>query len=112
MRSIPVVGAKPEGPLLDLLGTPAPYVASSTERRCSRCGQLKPLDEFAIKNKKTSLRRVWCRDCARAYGREHYRKNKPMYLAKNARRRQTERPRVRAMIDAYLREHPCVDCGC
>ncbi len=96
--------------MLDLLETPAPYV-TSTERRCSRCSQLKPLGEFAIKNKKTGLRRVWCRDCARAYGREHYRKNKLTYLAKNARRRRIERPAVRERLYEFLRQHPCVDCG-
>lgn len=80
-------------------------------RRCSKCREFKAVDDFPIKNKATGLRRVWCRECCREYGREHYRKYRPAYLAKSARRRRVERPRVRAMIDQYLREHPCVDCG-
>lgn len=96
----------------DLLEGPADYVAVVEGRRCSRCGEIKPIEEFSIKNKTTGLRRVWCRDCARAYGREHYQKNRAAYLAKTQRRRQESRPVVKAKIDAYLREHPCVDCGC
>lgn len=96
--------------MLELLESSAGYMASPA-RRCSRCGEVKAVDEFPIKNKATGLRSVWCRDCRRGYGREHYEKNKPAYLAKNARRRAVERPKVRAMIDQYLREHPCVDCG-
>lgn len=81
-------------------------------KRCSRCGEWKPIDEFPIKNRTTGLRRVWCRDCCRAYGREHYRRNRGAYIRRNRKRRITIRPRVKTLIDAYLREHPCVDCGC
>lgn len=73
---------------------------------------MKPVDQFPMKVKSRGLRRVWCRECCRAYGREHYRKNRPAYLAKVARRRREIRPVVRTQIDAYLRAHPCVDCGC
>ncbi len=94
-----------------LLETPANYVITET-RRCSRCGESKPIDDFPWKVKARGLRRVWCRGCCRAYGREHYRKNRPTYLAKSAKRRAIIRPFVRAQIDAHLRGHPCVDCGC
>lgn len=80
-------------------------------RRCSRCGETKPIDEFPVKNKETGLRAVWCRACRREYGREHYRTHKPAYLARNGRRRREEQPRIRQVIHAYLRQHPCVDCG-
>lgn len=79
--------------------------------RCSRCGKTKPIDEFSVKNKKTGLRRTWCRDCARTYGREHYRRNKPAYLTRARKRRPKDRARVRAAVTEYLRTHPCVDCG-
>lgn len=98
--------------VLDLIETSATYVVSpQAERRCSRCGEMKPVDEFPVKEKDRGLRRVWCRDCCRAYGREHYRRNRPAYLAKSARRRKVERPLVRERVYAYLREHPCVECG-
>lgn len=80
-------------------------------KSCSRCGVNKPLGEFPIKNAKTGLRRVWCRDCCRAYGREHYRRNRAPYLERRRAWRREERPRVRAAVADYLRSHPCVDCG-
>lgn len=86
--------------------------SAGPSRRCSRCGELKAVDEFPMKDRARGVRRTWCRDCCRAYGREHYEKNRPAYLVKTSRRRAVERPKVRAMIDQYLREHPCVDCGC
>jgi len=97
--------------LLAILGeTPASYLSVDL-KRCSRCGQAKPLDEFPWKVKSRGLRRVWCRDCCRAYGREHYRAHTPYYLDKTKKRRVIERPLVRERVYEYLREHPCVDCG-
>ncbi|MGH2377470.1 MAG: hypothetical protein ACRDGT_03265 [Candidatus Limnocylindria bacterium] len=98
--------------MLELLEATGVYGESpSALRRCSRCGELKRTDEFPIKNKTTGLRRVWCRPCCRAYGKEHYGRNRPVYLARAKSRRQTELPRIKRIIDDYLRSHPCVDCG-
>lgn len=99
--------------MLDILEEPGDYpqLVPIGLRRCSRCGEAKPIEEFPMKIRSRGLRRVWCRDCCRAYGREHYRRNRSVYLAKAQRRRQVERPRIRAWIDDYLRQHPCVDCG-
>ncbi len=98
--------------MAELLKTTGPFLAVPDGlRRCSRCGSVRALDGFPMKVKSRGLRRVWCRDCCRAYGREHYQRNTQMYLEKARRRRATMHPRIRALIDAYLREHPCVDCG-
>lgn len=98
--------------MLKLRNAPGPYVdVPDRARRCSRCGDVRPIDEFPIKNKVRGVRRVWCRGCCRAYGREHYQRNKAVYLLKAHQRRRDIRPQVRAGIDAYLRTHPCVDCG-
>src|SRR5688500_9071225 len=80
-------------------------------KRCSRCGETKAVADFSIKNKKTGLRTAWCRECRRAYGREHDRANRPAYMQRARRRQPQDRARVRAMVMNYLRSHPCVDCG-
>lgn len=100
--------------MLELLEAPGPYgdAPPDGDRRCSRCGELKPMAEFRVKDQVRGTRAVWCRTCRLEYGREHYRRNRPAYLARARRRRQVERPRVRQLIDGYLRQHPCVDCGC
>ncbi len=99
--------------MLELLETPREYAAlpEPVTRRCSRCGEVKPVEEFPTKNKKTGLRRVWCRDCCHAYGREHYRRTRSRYLERARARRRLERPRMIAAIADYLRTHPCIDCG-
>lgn len=99
--------------MLDLLEAPGAYRPTSPGelRHCSRCDESRPIEDFPIKNKARGLRRVWCRGCCRAYGREHYVRNRSVYLAKAHERRLVERPRIRAWIDDYLRRHPCVDCG-
>ena len=81
------------------------------EKRCSRCGDTKPLGEFAMKNPRTGLRVAWCRECTRAYGREHYRQNRAAYLQRARKRRPGDHEGVRTAVAAYLREHPCIDCG-
>lgn len=100
--------------MLDLLEAPGGYDPGAPVdplRGCSRCGEPKTVDEFPIKNKATGLRSVWCRSCRRAYGKEHYEKNRAAYIARASKRKRTDRPRIRACLDEYLRSHPCVDCG-
>lgn len=80
-------------------------------KRCSRCGETRPVDEFPTRNKQTGLRRVWCRACCRAYGREHYRRDPTPYLDRIRRWRRDERPRIVATAADHLRAHPCIDCG-
>ena len=80
-------------------------------KRCSRCGEIKPLDAFTVKRPKTGQRDTYCRPCRAEYGREHYEKNKARYLEVNgARRRQVKLERMVWLV-GYLRAHPCADCG-
>jgi hypothetical protein len=111
MRSIPISDARRRA-LLELLESPGAFdLVPDGSRRCSRCGEVKAIDEFPMKYKDRGLRRVWCRDCCREYGREHYRKNRQAYLDKAVRRNRRERSKARDLLHAYLRQHPCVDCG-
>ena len=43
------------------------------KRICSgKCGQMKNLGEFAMKNKRTGQRSAWCKECIRAYQQDRY----------------------------------------
>jgi len=84
-------------------------VSEEGSKRCSKCGETKPLTEF---NRKDNVR--WqssCRACNSAYLKEHYRKNKAYYVAKAAKNKRVAQQNARAYIWRYLAEHPCVDCG-
>jgi hypothetical protein len=80
-------------------------------RKCYRCHEEKPVDEFAWRRKHKNQRDSFCRPCRSAYGKEHYQANKARYIAQAAivsqRRRQE---RTQWLLD-YFMSHPCVDCG-
>ena len=80
-------------------------------RRCTGCGELKSLSEFALKDRARGLRRSRCRECMRLYTREHYRRNRSKYASGAWSRTRNDRIALRKELDAYLRAHPCVDCG-
>jgi hypothetical protein len=85
--------------------------SSSVVRTCARCGLAKPFDEFPIKDKTSGTLRSYCRPCYREYGKEHYRSNLDYYKAKANIARTRDRSGNRAIVDAFLAAHPCIDCG-
>jgi hypothetical protein len=78
---------------------------------CTGCGRVRPIAEYAVKNKGRGTRAAWCRACRSAYGKNHYQRNRDKYLAKAKRRRHRERDNYWAWLMRYLQCHPCVDCG-
>lgn len=78
---------------------------------CTKCGRSLPLRAFHFRNTTKQKRRNHCRECALAYGREHYRRNRVYYLQRPRRRSAVKRSSQGLRLIAYLRQHPCVDCG-
>jgi hypothetical protein len=79
---------------------------------CTRCGPpAQPIENFAMRNRKTGGRQYICRKCQSQYVQAHYHANRAMYIEK-ARVRNTKQTQINAefMIE-YLSNHPCVDCG-
>ena len=80
-------------------------------RKCYRCGELKPAEEFAWRRRARGQRDSFCRPCRAAYGREHYEANRQRYIdqaAQSKRRLRLERTKY---LIVYFETHPCVDCG-
>ena len=84
---------------------------AASVRICARCHSEKPIEAFPIKDKARGTRRSYCLPCCREYGKEHYRRNRPVYLRRTQARNTLIRPDRRAFIVEYFRTHPCVDCG-
>ena len=81
------------------------------DKRCGRCGLVKPLDDFAWRRIHKKQKDNYCRPCRAAYHQEHYSKNKARYIRNaGARTKRLLKERV-AWVISYLEEHPCVDCG-
>ena len=80
-------------------------------RTCGRCGQEKPIEDFAWRRKVKGQRDNYCRPCRAAYKQEHYAANRQRYIdSARRRKRALVAERVEYLV-AFLREHPCVDCG-
>lgn len=80
-------------------------------RRCGRCEREKPLEDFAWRRKERGQRDNYCRPCRAAYKQEHYAANRRRYIDQAmARKRLMVAERIEFLV-AFLREHPCADCG-
>jgi hypothetical protein len=80
-------------------------------RRCSRCGETKPVGEFAWRRKWKGQLDTFCRPCRSAYHREHYLAHRQKYIDQARRRKVAVSDQNTKRIVDYLRTHPCVDCG-
>jgi hypothetical protein len=80
-------------------------------RRCGRCKQEKPVEEFAWRRKAKQQRDNYCRPCRAAYKQEHYAANRQKYIDAAGRRKRAAAAKRIELLVAYLREHPCADCG-
>ncbi len=78
---------------------------SESSRRCSRCGVLKDAAEFNVSARLG--RQYYCRKCQSAW----YKENKAEHIANVNANSTRYRERNRGYLIAYLRTHPCVDCG-
>lgn len=73
------------------------------QKVCTKCGQTKALADF---NRRKNGYQSHCRECARAYIRQHYQANRAYYREKNKRKLQRIFTLVRSAKDK-----PCADCG-
>lgn len=80
-------------------------------RKCYRCRELKPIEDFAWRRKAKGQRDSFCRPCRSAYGKEHYAANRQLYIDQAAAQKQRlRRERTIYLLD-FFETHPCVDCG-
>jgi len=74
-------------------------------KKCSKCKDVKSIDDFNIKN--GNKKQSFCRECQSQYHKEYYEKNKEKYRAKNQRLRIQSKRRYYQ----WLLKQSCVDCG-
>jgi len=80
-------------------------------RRCGRCGESKPVSEFAWRRKERGQRHNMCRPCHAEYHREHYLANKQRYIDQAGRTKKRLRLERTLFLLRHFETHPCVDCG-
>jgi hypothetical protein len=80
-------------------------------RRCGRCGEEKPVGDFAWRRIAKGQRDNYCRPCRSAYKKEHYAANKARYIERAAARKARLAALHAQLLFEFFAEHPCVDCG-
>ena len=82
--------------------------------RCGKCERDLPEDAFGVKRyggKRPDKRQPYCKECNRAYQRDHYQRNSGKYKESAAAWKKQRRIDLILLVQAYLADHPCVDCG-
>src|SRR5438105_13512244 len=80
-------------------------------RVCTQCGQELSISEFNYRDRARAVFHTRCRHCTRTYFREYYARHREVYVIRIRKKNAAERRCNRDQVLAYLRTHPCVDCG-
>jgi hypothetical protein len=80
-------------------------------KRCGRCRELRPLDQFAWRRKARGQRDNYCRPCRADYKQEHYAANRSRYIPQALARNRIVAAERAAYLIEFFRTRPCVDCG-
>ncbi len=87
-------------------------VTGTTELlRCTRCGGMKPATAFPPRRRGQETLQTWCRDCFAEVNGRRYRAKHATELARLLGNVALTKAANQAAIVAYLKTHPCVDCG-
>jgi len=86
-------------------------MTGSGSRRCGRCGELKPVDDFNWRRIERGQRDNLCRPCRAAYHHEHYVANRHRYVDQARVRKQALALERTTYLIEYFASHPCADCG-
>jgi hypothetical protein len=78
-------------------------------KTCSKCKQVKTIEEFPYRNKSKGTRVSWCKPCKQEYESEHYRKSDSRKLQIRSQNK-VQRERCIALALA-AKSSGCVDCG-
>jgi hypothetical protein len=82
-------------------------------KQCSKCGLELPESEFSLvyPAKQDGRKRPDCKECVRVRTRKYIAGDRKAHAARMKKVRLSSRRQAREYVDAYLRTHPCLDCG-
>jgi len=80
-------------------------------KKCVKCKQIKPVQQFNFKNKEKGRRNGRCKECTRKDIMAAYYKNRDYYLQYRARHNKKVLLQKQKFLYNYFQSHPCVDCG-
>jgi hypothetical protein len=80
-------------------------------KKCSKCGKVKNSTSFNKAPSKKHGINSYCKECNKAYQKEHYKNNKKYYCNKSKAGRDRYYDKVHKFLRDYFSKHSCVDCG-
>ncbi len=80
-------------------------------KHCPRCSQDKDEAEFGKNRTRPDGLQVQCRACIKLIHRDWYERNKERHYGNVQKRRKLFSDEIVRRLLAYLKAHPCVDCG-
>ncbi len=80
-------------------------------KHCPRCSQDKDEVEFGKNRTRPDGLQVQCRACIKLIHRDWYERNKERHYGNVQKRRKVLSDEIVRRLTAYLKAHPCVDCG-
>lgn len=84
---------------------------SDGRRRCSKCGEKKPPDEFNYKNRQSGLLHSYCRSCDNAANKEWYAENRDAAKKRIYARKREVRAENISKLSKLKTDAGCIDCG-
>lgn len=81
------------------------------ERACTKCGVVKPMEEFGWKDRTRGKRHTVCKTCTAVRSSKWYYENQERQKENVKLNNQSYREQAREFVFAYLSAHPCVSCG-
>ena len=81
------------------------------KKKCSRCKEVKFLDQFYKNANKTLGVSGNCKECQKEYNRLHYPKTKEKWAESRRFHSNKVLQENKQFLLEYLSSHPCVDCG-
>ncbi len=80
-------------------------------KHCPRCNQDRDEAEFGKNKTRPDGLQVQCRACIKLIHRDWYERNKERHYGNVQKRRKLISDEIVRRLLAYLKAHPCVDCG-
>lgn len=81
-----------------------------TEKSCTACKQVKPVEEFGINRSKKDGLQLQCKPCRRTINTNYYHASKEAQNPKRYARKAKAQDKCRQIVWNFLKENPCIDC--
>lgn len=81
------------------------------EKKCTKCGKVKPIEEFAFKNKAKGIRRSQCKQCIREYDKNRYAENRNNCQEKLKENHKKQSDMLKQYVLQLKEKSSCAICG-